>query len=111
MSEEVGYFALDAGQQIHAPIVITEGGIAIGGTAVPGIILDGEVVINPIGVDPSNLRTVTVKFAAEGGVVLNAGLGLDPQPDGSIRVSSRPGREAPTTAEGAGPPPPDVSAT
>ncbi|OZD03870.1 hypothetical protein CH275_15885 [Rhodococcus sp. 06-235-1A] len=86
MPEEVGYFALDANQQLDAPIVITEGGIAIGGTAVPGIILDGEVVIDPVTDDPSKLRTVTVKFAAEGGVVLNPALGLDPQPDGSIRI-------------------------
>lgn len=106
MTEEVGYFALDARQQLDAPIVITEGGIAIGGTAVPGIIIDGEVVIDPVTDDPSNLRTVTVKFAAEGGVVLNDGLGLDPQPDGSIRVSSRPHRQTPTTAEGGGTPSP-----
>ncbi|TFI42085.1 hypothetical protein E4P29_18725 [Rhodococcus sp. 1R11] len=88
MTEEVGYFALDARQQIDAPIVITEGGIAIGGTAVPGIF--ESVTIDPAPDDTSEIReprTVTVKFVAEGGVVLNAGLRIDPRPDGSIRVS------------------------
>lgn len=88
MAEEVGFFALDDGQKLEAPIVITEGGIAIGGTAVPGIILDGEVYVDPVPTDPDQLRTVTVKFAAEGGVVLHRGLRLETAPDGRLQVRS-----------------------
>ncbi|WP_033189304.1 hypothetical protein [Rhodococcoides fascians] len=90
MAEEVGFFALDTDGKIDAPIVITEGGIAIGGTAVPGLIVEGSVRINPAPTDLSGHRTVTVQFFAEGGVVLNPSLHLVNEPDGSTRVHSRP---------------------
>ncbi len=106
MAEEVGYFALDQGQKLDAPIVITEGGIAIGGTAVPGIILDGEVYVDPVPTDPDELRTVTVKFAAEGGVVLHRGLRIETTPDGRLRVRTPSVIDEPSAGVGVGTPSP-----